>query len=148
MFDWIADPAIWASLVTLTVLEVVLGIDNIVFISVIVGRLKEPEATRARQIGLALALIFRVLMLTLLFWLTHLTTTVFSVGGHDVSWRDLVLIAGGLFLLYKATREIHRDVEGGGEEGADTGPRASFIAIVGQIALIDVVFSVDSIITA
>ncbi len=150
-FDWIADPAIWASLVTLTAMEIVLGIDNIVFISVIVGKLPPEQATRARRIGLALALVFRVLLLLSLFWLIGLTASLFTVFGQDFSWRDLVLIAGGAFLLYKATTEIHRDVEGGeGAEAETTGVKvyAGFGMIVTQIAVIDMVFSVDSILTA
>ncbi len=149
MFDWIADPAIWASLVTLTALEIVLGIDNIVFISVIVGKLPPEQAKRARQIGLLLALVFRIILLFSLFWLSHLETAVFTLFGEPFSWRDLVLIAGGLFLIYKATIEIHQDVEGGPHK-VSAGPRvyASFGAIVGQIAVIDMVFSIDSILTA
>lgn len=148
IIEWITDPTILASLVTLTVMEIVLGIDNIVFISVLVGRLPEPTSTRARQIGLALALIFRILFLLTLFWIIHLTTPVFTIFGRDVSWRDLVLIAGGLFLLVKATHEIHRDVEGTEEVSAGKEVAASFGAIIAQIAVIDLVFSVDSIITA
>jgi predicted tellurium resistance membrane protein TerC len=149
MFDWIADPAIWASLVTLTAMEIVLGIDNIVFISVIVGKLPPEQAKRARQIGLLLALVFRVILLFSLFWLTHLEVAVFTLFGEPFTWRDLVLIAGGLFLIYKATIEIHQDVEGGPHK-VSAGPKvyASFGAIVGQIAVIDMVFSVDSILTA
>jgi predicted tellurium resistance membrane protein TerC len=149
MFDWIADPAIWASLVTLTVMEIVLGIDNIVFISVIVGKLHPDQATRARQIGLLLALVFRVVLLFSLFWLIGLTTPVFTAFGQDFSWRDLVLIAGGLFLIYKSTTEIHTDVEGAGHaDTTATKVYASFGMIVVQIAVIDMVFSVDSILTA
>jgi len=148
LIEWITDPNIIASLIALTAMEIVLGIDNIVFISIIVGRLPEPQSTRARQIGLGLALVFRVIFLLTLFWIIHLTEPVFTVFGEDVSWRDMVLIAGGLFLLVKATREIHSDVEGD-HEGAIAGRVASsFRLIVAQIALIDVVFSVDSIITA
>lgn len=147
MFDWITDPNIWASLITLTAMEIVLGIDNIVFISVIVGKLPAEQAQRARQMGLAMALGFRIILLSLLFALTHLTEPVFSIAGQGFSYRDLVLIAGGLFLLYKATREIHQDVEGGEEE--DLKPVAPrFSMVVWQIAVIDLVFSVDSIITA
>ena len=148
--DWITDPSIIASLVTLTILEIVLGIDNIVFISVIVGKLPEEQAKRARQIGLALALIFRIALLSVLFALVGLTTPVFEVFGHGFSWRDLVLLAGGLFLLVKATQEIHKDVEAAGEEEASLGKKAgaAFSAIIAQIIVIDVVFSVDSIITA
>jgi predicted tellurium resistance membrane protein TerC len=148
--DWITDPSIIASLVTLTILEIVLGIDNIVFISVIVGKLPEEQAKRARQIGLALALIFRIALLSVLFALVGLTTPVFEVFGHGFSWRDLVLLAGGLFLLVKATQEIHKDVEAAGEEEASLGKKAgaAFSAIIAQIIVIDVVFSIDSIITA
>ena len=111
LLEWIADPAILASFVTLTVMEIVLGIDNIIFISVIVGRLPPEQSKRARQLGLALALVFRIALLALLFWLIHLTTPLFELAGHAFSWRDLVLLAGGFFLLVKATREIHKDVE-------------------------------------
>jgi predicted tellurium resistance membrane protein TerC len=146
-FEWIADPAIWASLATLTVLEIVLGIDNIVFISVIVGRLPTEQTTRARQIGLGLALIFRILFLILLSWLIGLTTPLFTAFGHDFSWRDLILLAGGVFLLVKATLEIHKDVEGG-EEHARSDAVAAFGAVIAQIVIFDLVFSIDSIITA
>jgi predicted tellurium resistance membrane protein TerC len=148
IIEWLTDPTILASLVALTAMEIVLGIDNVVFISVIVSRLAEPQATRARQIGLALALGFRILFLFTLFWLTRLTEPVFTVFGEDVSWRDLVLLGGGLFLLVKATQEIHRDVEGDHEGGIAGKMVAGFGLIVAQIALIDVVFSIDSIITA
>jgi predicted tellurium resistance membrane protein TerC len=149
MFDLLFDPAAWASLIALTAMEIVLGIDNIVFISVIVGKLPPEQAKRARQIGLLLALIFRVILLFSLFWLTHLESAVFTLFGEPFSWRDLVLIAGGLFLIYKATVEIHADVEGGPHK-VSAGPKvyASFGAIVSQIAVIDMVFSIDSILTA
>ncbi len=146
-FEWISDPAIWASLATLTVMEIVLGIDNIVFISLIVGRLPGEQAKRARQIGLALALVFRVLFLVLLTWLIALTEPILAVFGHDFSWRDLILLSGGLFLLVKATLEIHKGVEAE-EEAAKNGAIATFGAIVAQIVVIDLIFSVDSIITA
>ena len=148
-FEWIVDPAILASFVTLTVMEIVLGIDNIIFISVIVGRLPAEQSKRARQIGLALALIFRVGLLTVLFWLIHLTRPLFEIAAHPVSARDLVLLAGGLFLLVKATHEIHKDVEGSDEEhGPDVKTGTAFGLIVSQIIVIDVVFSIDSIVTA
>ena len=146
-FEWVSDPAIWASLATLTLMEIVLGIDNIVFISVIVGRLPAEQSKRARQIGLTLALVFRVMFLLLLTWLIGLTTTLFSAFGHDFSWRDLILFAGGAFLLVKATLEIHHGVEGE-EESAANGAISTFGAIIAQIVVIDLVFSVDSIITA
>ena len=146
-FEWISDPAIWASLATLTVMEIVLGIDNIVFISLIVGRLPGEQAKQARQIGLALALVFRVLFLVLLTWLIALTEPILAVFGHDFSWRDLILLSGGLFLLVKATLEIHKGVEAE-EEAAKNGAIATFGAIVAQIVVIDLIFSVDSIITA
>jgi len=148
MFGWISDPDIWASLVTLTVLEIVLGIDNIVFISVIISKLPAAIATRARQLGLALALVFRVALLLTLFWLIGLTRPLFTIAGHGFSWRDLVLLAGGLFLLLKATREIHGDVEGEDETAGSRPPPAAFGLVVLQIAVIDMVFSVDSIVTA
>ncbi|MBN9348941.1 MAG: TerC family protein, partial [Devosia sp.] len=150
MFDWVSDPAIWASLVTLSAMEVVLGIDNIVFISVIVGKLPPEQAKRARQIGLLMALVFRIILLFSLFWLTHLEAAVFTLFSEPFSWRDLVLIAGGLFLIYKATTEIHHDVEGGGitETKTSTKVYSTFGAVVAQIAVIDMVFSVDSILTA
>jgi predicted tellurium resistance membrane protein TerC len=149
-FAWMTDPAIIASFVTLTVLEVVLGIDNIIFISVIVARLPEIEARRARQIGLALALVFRIGLLSVLFALIGLTAPVFTLIGHGFSWRDLTLLAGGLFLLVKATQEIHKDVEAADEDGPNLTKRAAGAlgAIVFQIVVIDVVFSIDSIVTA
>ena len=149
MFDWITDPGVWASLVTLSAMEIVLGIDNIVFISVIVGKLPKEQAKRARQIGLLLALVFRVILLFSLFWLAHLENELFSIFGEPITWRDLVLILGGAFLIYKATIEIHADVEG--EKKAETTAAkvyASFGAVIGQIAVIDMVFSIDSILTA
>lgn len=149
MFEWISDPTIWASLVTLTALEIVLGIDNIVFISIVVGKLPAHQAVRARQLGLGMALVFRILLLFTLFWIIGLTAPLFTLFGHDYSWRDLVLFGGGLFLLVKATHEIHRDVEGEPpEETTRARVAASFGAIVTQIAIIDMVFSIDSIVTA
>ncbi|MBB3929555.1 putative tellurium resistance membrane protein TerC [Kaistia hirudinis] len=137
----------WASLLTLTAMEIVLGIDNIVFISVLVSRLPKESAKRARQIGLSLALVFRIALLMVLSWLIGLTEPVVSALGFELSWRDLILLAGGLFLIYKATHEIHQGVEGNGEHETSA-VKASFSAIVAQIIVIDMVFSVDSIITA
>lgn len=149
MLDWIFEPAIWASLVALTAMEIVLGIDNVVFISVIVSRLPRRQRERIRQIGLLLALLFRVVMLFAITWLIGLTAPLFTLFGNMVSWRDVILIAGGLFLIVKATREIHENIEGVthglASKSAAVGTFWSFII---QIALIDLVFSVDSIITA
>ena len=147
---WITDPAVIASFVTLTVLEIVLGIDNIVFISVVIGKLPAEQAQRARQVGLALALIFRIALLSVLFALIGLTTPVFTLFAHGFSWRDLILLAGGLFLLVKATQEIHKDVEAADEDEANLNKRAvgAFGAIIVQIVVIDVIFSIDSIVTA
>jgi predicted tellurium resistance membrane protein TerC len=150
ILQWITDPAILASLVTLTAMEIVLGIDNIVFISVITGKLPPEQARRARQIGLGLALVFRVILLSVLFVVIHLTEPLFTVFGHGVSWRDLILLAGGLFLIVKATQEIHKDVEARDEDEANLTSKArmGFAAIIMQIIVIDLVFSIDSIITA
>jgi predicted tellurium resistance membrane protein TerC len=147
MTELLTDPQAWAALVTLTAMEIILGIDNIVFISVIVSKLPRDEAKRARSIGLLLALVFRIIMLLGLTWLIGLTAPVFSAFGRDLSWRDLILIAGGLFLLVKATHEIHREFEH--EESALTRTTGNaFTAVILQVALIDIVFSIDSIITA
>jgi predicted tellurium resistance membrane protein TerC len=148
MIELWTSPEAWAALLTLTALEIVLGIDNVIFLSVIVSRIPQPQAKRARQIGLALALIFRILLLSLLVWLIGLTQAVLTVRGVALSWRDIVLIAGGLFLIGKATHEIHGEVEAGDEEN-NAAPRASaFFWVIVQIIVIDMVFSLDSIITA
>jgi predicted tellurium resistance membrane protein TerC len=147
MTELLTDPQAWAALVTLTAMEIILGIDNIVFISVLVSKLPHDEAKRARSIGLLLALVFRILMLLGLTWLIGLTAPVFSAFGHAFSWRDLILIAGGLFLLFKATHEIHREFEH--EESTLTKSTGNaFTGVILQVALIDIVFSIDSIITA
>jgi len=148
MLELLTQPSTWLALLTLTAMEVVLGIDNIVFISVLVSRLPEAMATNARRVGLLLALCFRIVMLLILTWLIGLTQPVISVWGLDLSWKDLILLAGGLFLLYKATHEMHNAVESGGEEGAPPPATGSFAAVVVQIILIDLVFSIDSIVTA
>src|SRR3954470_725019 len=111
MIDLLTSPEAWAALLTLTALEIVLGIDNVIFLSVITSRIPEPQSTRARQIGLALALIFRILLLSVLVWLIGLTEPILTVKGFALSWRDIILIAGGLFLIAKATHEIHAEVE-------------------------------------
>ena len=149
LVDWLTDPHIWASFIALSAMEVVLGIDNVVFISLLVSRLPPERRLMARRIGLSLALVFRVIMLGGITWIIHLTQPIFSIAGYDFSWRDLILIAGGLFLLVKATREIHQDIEGEDEEEGGAGAVAdTMTSAILQIAVIDLVFSVDSIITA
>ena len=148
MTDLLTSPEAWAALLTLTALEIVLGIDNVIFLSVIVSRIPQAQARRARQIGLALALVFRILLLSLLVWLIGLTQDILTVKGIAFSWRDIILIGGGLFLIGKATHEIHAEVEAG-EQGSDDAPGASaFFWVIVQIIVIDMVFSLDSIITA
>ena len=148
MSAWIADPAIWLSLATLTVLEIVLGIDNLLFLSILADRLPSARQAAARRMGLLLALVMRVGLLLSVVWIMRLTEPLFSLLGHALSWRDLILIAGGLFLVYKATREIHGRLEGGESGRAQGGAQPSFAATVLQIGLLDVVFSLDSVITA
>jgi predicted tellurium resistance membrane protein TerC len=144
-----ASPEAWAALLTLTALEIVLGIDNVIFLSVMVSRIPPAQARRARQIGLALALVFRILLLSLLVWLIGLTQDVFSVSGIGFSWRDIILIGGGLFLIAKATHEIHTEVEANDEGETSTASKAgAFVWVIVQIIIIDLVFSLDSIITA
>ncbi|MGY3615308.1 TerC family protein [Bradyrhizobium sp. USDA 10063] len=148
MIELLASPEAWAALVTLTALEIVLGIDNVIFLSVLVSRIPPPQAKRARQIGLFLALVFRILLLSLLVWLIGLTEPVITVRGLALSWRDIILIGGGLFLIAKATHEIHGEVEAReGEEEASSN-RSAFFWVIVQIIIIDMVFSLDSIITA
>jgi predicted tellurium resistance membrane protein TerC len=148
MMQLLTSAEAWAALLTLTALEIVLGIDNVIFLSVIVARIPEPQASHARRIGLALALVFRILLLTFLVWLIGLTRDVFVVSGMSFSWRDLILIGGGLFLITKATHEIHSEVEGDDKEGGQASGRNAFFWVIVQIIVIDVVFSLDSIITA
>ncbi len=159
MLELLTRPDAWAAFVTLCVMEVVLGVDNVIFISILVGKLPEPAATRARQIGLLLALVFRILLLLAITWIIGLVAPVFTLpfdlagpDGHAafdpvISWRDLILIAGGLFLIVKGTREIHAEIE---HEEAPTsqGKVGGFAAAVVQLVLIDIVFSIDSILTA
>ncbi len=149
MLELLTDPHAWAALVTLTVLEVVLGIDNIVFISVLVARCSETQALRARQIGLSLAFVFRIVLLAGLTWIMKLTEPVFEVFDYDFSWRDIILIGGGLFLIAKGVHEIHSEVEARHD---DAGPAAAssqaFFWVVMQLIAVDLIFSLDSIITA
>ncbi|WP_027578573.1 TerC family protein [Bradyrhizobium sp. Ai1a-2] len=149
MIELLASPEAWAALLTLTALEIVLGIDNVIFLSVLVSRIPPHQAKRARQIGLFLALVFRILLLSLLVWLIGLTEPVFTARGLALSWRDVILIGGGLFLIAKATHEIHDEVEAReGEEEAASGAGSAFFWVIVQIIIIDMVFSLDSIITA
>ncbi|MGO8843810.1 MAG: TerC family protein [Methylocella sp.] len=143
-----ADPSAWLALVALIAMEIVLGIDNLVFVAILSSRLPGAQAAKARRIGIGLSLLFRVLLVAGAAYVVHLTTPLFTILGEDFSWRDLVLIAGGLFLVFKATTEIHHNVEP--DEDTDEIPRTAkaFAAIVGQIVLLDLVFSIDSIITA
>ena len=149
-FDWVANPEIWLSLVTLSALEIVLGIDNLVFIAILTGRLPAHQRALGRKVGLALALITRLMLLATLAWIVGLTQPLFSVAGKGFSWRDIILIAGGLFLLYKATVEIHEMVEKDEEEPDSPHGAAgvTFQGVVLQIAVIDIIFSLDSVITA
>ena len=144
--EWLVDPQIWIGLLTLTALEIVLGIDNIVFISILSGRLPAQAQRKARLWGLTLAMTMRVLLLLSLSWIMGLTKPLFSLGNFDVSGRGLILVGGGLFLLAKSTREIHHKLEG--DEGAAGKPLVSFSAVLVQIVLLDIVFSLDSVITA
>ena len=144
----LTDPNAWAALLTLTVLEIVLGIDNLVFISVLTARLDRERARRARQIGLSLAFVFRVIMLFGLTWLMRLTAPLFSVLGMGISWRDIILIGGGIFLIGKATHEIHGEVEARASASEASAGTQAFAWIIAQLVAIDLVFSLDSIITA
>ena len=145
--DWITDPQIWISLVTLTVLEIVLGIDNVVFIAILAGKLPAGQQERARRMGLSLALITRILLLLGITWVMGLKTEIFSLFGHAFTGRDLILLLGGLFLIGKATHEIHDKLEG--EDGQVTQRVApTFASVISQILVLDLVFSLDSVITA
>jgi predicted tellurium resistance membrane protein TerC len=145
--DWLTNPEIWIGLLTLTALEIVLGIDNIVFISILAGKLPEQQQPIARQVGLGLAMLTRILLLASIAWIVSLTSPLFSILGFDVTGRDLILIGGGIFLLAKATREIHDKLEGL-EGHAESKVAPSFASVIIQIMLLDVVFSLDSVITA
>ena len=145
--SWMSSPEGWIALLTLTVLEIVLGIDNVVFISILSGRLPEHQQPAARRVGLLLAMLMRIALLFSLAWVIGLTAPLFEVVGEEISGRDLLLLSGGLFLLAKATHEIHQRLEGE-EGGAQTKVRASFGSVIVQIMLLDIVFSLDSVITA
>jgi predicted tellurium resistance membrane protein TerC len=144
---WLSDPQAWIALLTLTALEIVLGIDNVIFISILAGKLPADQQKKARNIGLMMAMVMRVLLLLSIAWIVKLTAPLFSLMGHEISGRDLILLGGGLFLIAKATHEIHNKLEGvEGEKSSKTA--ATLTSVVVQIALLDIVFSLDSVITA
>jgi predicted tellurium resistance membrane protein TerC len=145
--EWLTDPNAWIGLLTLTVLELVLGIDNIVFISILAGKLPAHQQKKARTIGLSLAMIMRILLLLSITWITRLTRPLFIVGAFEVTGRAIILVAGGLFLLVKSTHEIHDHMEGA-DEHRTVRAVASLFAVLVQITLLDIVFSLDSVITA
>jgi predicted tellurium resistance membrane protein TerC len=145
--SWLLDPQVWASLVTLTALEIVLGIDNIIFISILVGKLPAGQQPRARRLGLFLAMFLRIGLLASLAWMVKLTAPLFTVLHLEISGRDLIMLAGGLFLIFKSTREIHERLEGEEGEG-NARAAAGFAAVIVQILLLDIIFSLDSVITA
>src|ERR1043165_1496032 len=146
--EWISSPEAWVALATLTLLEIVLGVDNIIFISILVGRLPESQRQQARLLGLGFAMGTRILLLLTLTWIMRLQTPWFTVADVGISGRDLILIGGGLFLLVKATLEIHDSLEGAEHGDRAVGKHAAFISTILQIGLIDIVFSLDSVITA
>jgi predicted tellurium resistance membrane protein TerC len=149
-FSWAADPTAWVALITLIAMEVVLGIDNLIFISILTNKLPEHQRSRARRIGISGALVLRLALLGTIAWIVQLTQPLFALFGHEFSWRDLILLAGGLFLVWKATKEIHHNVDPdhGPDMFDDQRPMLGFGAAIGQILLLDLVFSLDSIITA
>jgi len=148
MFEWLASPEAWVALATLTALEIVLGIDNIIFLSILVGRLPEHQRAFARRTGLGLAMLTRLALLFSLSWVMQLTHPFFSILGQPISGRDLILIGGGLFLLVKATLEIHNTMEGVEDEVQVKGGGSGLMMVLIQIAILDIVFSLDSVITA
>ena len=148
MMELLTSPEAWMALLTLTALEIVLGIDNVIFLSVLVSRIPPAQAEKARKIGLALALVFRIALLSILVWLIGLTQPVITVGKFALSWRDIILIVGGFFLIAKATHEIHAEVEAKEAEDNARATPSAFFWVIMQIIVIDLVFSIDSIITA
>lgn len=145
--DWLAEPQAWVAFITLLALEIILGIDNVIFISILAGKLPAEQQPKARYVGLGLAMLMRILLLLSLSWVIRLTAPLFTIFGHEISGRDLILIIGGLFLLAKATHEIHQKLEGEtGHSSARVGP--SFTSVIIQVLLLDIVFSLDSVITA
>ena len=147
-WNWISSPEAWIALLTLTALEIVLGIDNIIFVAILAERVKTESRAKARKIGLTIAIGVRVLLLFSIVWIMGLTETLFTLLGHEFSGRDLILISGGIFLLFKSTREIHHKLEGDEAQQDETVKLSSMSSVLFQIALLDVVFSLDSVITA
>ena len=146
--ELLANPEVWIALATLTALELVLGIDNIIFISILAGKLPPEQRDKARRVGITLAAVTRLGLLMAIAWIVSLTAPLFSLFGQAFSWRDLILIGGGLFLIGKATHEIHQKIEGAGEPFTTGAAAATFGAVIAQIMVLDIVFSLDSIITA
>lgn len=148
MFGWFLDPSAWMALATLTLLEIVLGIDNIIFIAILVGKLPKEQRDKARILGLALAMLTRIALLASLFWIMKLTQPLFTIFGNDISGRDIILIVGGLFLIYKSTHEIHSQLESAEDERQISKKSLRFFPALIQIAILDIIFSLDSVITA
>lgn len=148
MFGWLLDPSAWMALATLTLLEVVLGIDNIIFIAILVGKLPKEQRDKARILGLALAMLTRIALLASLFWIMKLTQPLFAIFGNEISGRDIILIVGGLFLIYKSTHEIHSQLEFTEDEKQISKKSLKFFPALIQIAILDIIFSLDSVITA
>lgn len=148
MAQFLLDPNVWAAFVTLTALEIVLGIDNLILISILTDKLPAHQQGIARKLGLGAALVTRLLLLSLAFWMAHLEASLFVVFEHEISWRDILLVLGGLFLLAKGTLEIHNKIEGEGAEKGHVKKHAAFGLVIFQIAVMDIVFSFDSVMTA
>lgn len=146
--EWLSNGEIWIALLTLTALEIVLGIDNVIFISILSDKLPPSQREKARLVGLSLAMIMRILLLLSINWIANLTDELFAIAGHGFSGRDLIMLSGGLFLIWKSTTEIHAKLEGEEEHGGTGGKAATFSGIIVQILLLDIVFSLDSVITA
>jgi len=148
MIEFITDPAIWASFATLTILEIILGVDNVIFISIAAARLPKEERRRARLLGLSGALVMRIILLLSITWIVGLTEPFTTIAGFALAWRDVILLAGGLFLIYKATTEIFSEVEGEHEHEGGAQAKATLMNVVFQIMMLDLIFSLDSVITA
>ncbi|CBY80319.1 hypothetical protein AO053_03720 [Haemophilus influenzae biotype aegyptius] len=148
MFEWIADPEAWVSLATLAALEIVLGVDNIIFISILVGRLPESQRQSGRIVGLGLAMLTRILLLMSLAWMMKLTAPLFTVFNQEISGRDLILLIGGLFLIVKSSGEIKEAINHQGHHESERKNKVSYLGVLIQIAVLDIVFSLDSVITA